>query len=498
MLIAVICTLLTLVESDNDVVLYRGTTAYPLTTLDHPGLPFVSVSDFCRALGYAQERTDQGLRVTVFNRLIIFETESQRVDLGWKKLTVQMRSVDSVLFVRVDHLIQTFSEVIGKDLIYEPTSKSVHLPDDKRLNIALRTRWTEGFMRVSFLFSKRIEAPNLYRSGQFLILSVKAPTITVDKTYFELNEAIEDISVFTNLPDSTSEIHLKLGPTVRNTQAEPFASTQSELVVKISGTFTAAVDPVAAFHDASAQESPGIHRIVIDPGHGGKDLGARGPSGLEEKMVTLDLARKLKRHLEATGKYEVMLTRNEDFALPLKVRTGVANNFNADLFLSVHMNAIVRPDAWGSETYYLSLDEQDDFAENYTVTFENQEDEDTAGEDSEFGSELDLLLWDLAQSEHVDDSFRVARYIQEELNILAGVRSRGVKQAPLKVLKGAVMPAVLIEVAFISNPSEEKKLRDYEFKAKVVRAISRAIDRYDRDVQRRSASQTAEMQEETP
>ncbi len=482
------------------VVLYKGTDPFPLNTYDQPGIPFVSLSDFCRAMEYELTVTEELQQVAVFNRLITFEPHRQIANLGWKTVPVQIRLEAGTAFIRVDSMINAFSEVIGKDLIYEPTSRTIHLPDDRDLLVTIRNRWNEGHLRVSVAFNKRVEKPTLHQSGRFLVLSVKYPHVQIDSTRFATNEAVEAVSVFGNLPDKTSEIHFKLGETVTSFAAEPFVATNSELVIKVAGDFQQNEEKSAElFPDQVESEQAGVRRIVIDPGHGGKDIGAKGPTGLEEKMTTLDIARKLQRYLETSGEYEVLLTRNDDFNLPLKVRTGVANNFKADLFLSIHVNAIVRPDAWGSETYYLSLDEQDDFVGNGTVEFENRETEaDETVEEDEFGSDLDLLLWDLAQSEHVDDSFRVARYIQEELNILAGIRNRGVKQAPLKVLKGAAMPAVLIEVAFISNPSEERKLKSYEFKTKVVTALGRAIKRYDRDVKRRSMAQQAVMSEDNP
>jgi len=167
----------------------------------------------------------------------------------------------------------------------------------------------------------------------------------------------------------------------------------------------------------------------------------------------------------------------------------------ADLFLSIHLNAIPTQNATGSETYYLTLgagDAQDD--PHYEEFDSPDENGGTVPEDTD--DDLSLMLWDMAQAKHIDDSFRVARYIQESLNILSGTRNRGVKQAGLKVLKGATMPAVLIEVAFISNRQEEKKLKSIVFKEQIVQAIGRAIAQYDTDVIRRSQNRNGTPAEE--
>lgn len=226
-------------------------------------------------------------------------------------------------------------------------------------------------------------------------------------------------------------------------------------------------------------EAPGIHTIVIDPGHGGKDVGATGPGGLMEKDATLALCRKLANALEAKLKTRVILTRNDDSVVPLDQRTAIANQYHADLFLSVHMNAAVVKGAHGSETYFLSLEASDELAKKAAEV------ENAAAQKTPSGTDLKLILWDLAQQEYLTESSRLAADIQEEMNRATNVPSRGVKQAPFKVLVGATMPAALVEVAFISNPDEEAKLKSDEFVSSVVAALTTAVDRYKTDYETR-------------
>ena len=225
-------------------------------------------------------------------------------------------------------------------------------------------------------------------------------------------------------------------------------------------------------------EPLGIRTIVIDPGHGGKEVGAVGPSGLMEKDVTLSVARKLASALESRIGARVILTRDDDSLVSLDQRTALANQYRADLFLSVHMNAAVVKDAKGSETYFLSLEASDDLARRAAET-------ENAASGRGANDDLKLILWDLAHQEYLHESSKLAQSIQEELNRATGVQNRGVKQAPFKVLVGATMPAALVEIGFISNPEEEKKLGSGNFQDLMVSAIVQAIERYKSDYETR-------------
>jgi N-acetylmuramoyl-L-alanine amidase len=227
-------------------------------------------------------------------------------------------------------------------------------------------------------------------------------------------------------------------------------------------------------------EQPGIHTIVIDPGHGGKDVGAIGPAGTSEKDLTLAVCHKLASVLGAKTGARIVLTREEDTVVSLDQRTAIANQYKADLFLSVHMNAAVVKGARGSETYFLSADASDEIAKKAAES-ENA----SASAAAAPSSDLKLILWDLAQQAYLQESSRFATDIQEEMNAIAGIQNRGVKQAPFKVLVGATMPAALVEVAFISNPEEEAKLKDAAFVTTVVDAIARAVVKYKTDYETR-------------
>ena len=215
--------------------------------------------------------------------------------------------------------------------------------------------------------------------------------------------------------------------------------------------------------------------IVVDPGHGGGETGAIGPGGLQEKDVTLQIARRLAAAIPRLLSSRVVLTRDSDSAISLDDRTSLANHEKANLFLSLHANSSKAAGAHGSETYYLSLESSDRLAQE-VARRENQPSQDTGGPQAEPPNpDLDFILWDLAQSAHLNESSRLAEAIQTQLNVVSKTDNRGIKQAPFRVLSGATMPAVLVEIGFISHAEEEKQLKSAPFQQSVADAIARAV-----------------------
>ncbi len=220
--------------------------------------------------------------------------------------------------------------------------------------------------------------------------------------------------------------------------------------------------------------------IVIDPGHGGLEAGAKGKFGTLEKDLTLAIGMKLAEIVRQTRASNVVLTRDRDVDVSLEDRSAIANNNKATVFISVHVNGSYRKGAAGPETYFLSKDATDEesrrlaFMENNSKELENNiqaEDEDL----------IKMILWDMAQTAYLKQSSQLAEDIQSELNLLWGTRNRGIKQAPFKVLTGVACPAVLIEVAFLSNPQEERKLLTEEYQRKIAEAIYEGLAKFLRE-----------------
>ena len=237
-------------------------------------------------------------------------------------------------------------------------------------------------------------------------------------------------------------------------------------------TIVASIDPNPRISLAQ-QLGLGVGTIVIDPGHGGKDPGAIA-FGMKEKDIVLKVANRLAEHLRNDLGANVILTRTGDFFLPLEERTAIANTNDADLFISLHINAHPSPQVRGFETYFLNLSTNDEAMrvaarENATSTHQM--------------SDLQDILSDIMQNSKINESSRLAQ--QVHTNIFARLvtppytlKNMGVKQAPFYVLIGAEMPAILIELAFISNPEDAKLLADDVFIDKMTGTISGGILRY--------------------
>jgi N-acetylmuramoyl-L-alanine amidase len=214
--------------------------------------------------------------------------------------------------------------------------------------------------------------------------------------------------------------------------------------------------------------------IVLDPGHGGPDSGAVGKSGLPEKEVTLDIAERLRDLLEADSGLTIILTRQRDELVPLEERTQIANRNDADIFLSIHTNSFKKSSVRGSETFFLATAKNDEARaaaalENSSIRFEYPE------ETGQWKDDLDFILMDLIQNEYLKESMELAAAIQKEMRSKLSIPSRGVSQAGFVVLNQAYMPAVLAEVAFISNQKDEKLLSQDSFRQKVAEALYEGI-----------------------
>ncbi len=220
---------------------------------------------------------------------------------------------------------------------------------------------------------------------------------------------------------------------------------------------------------ANVSTQEGLRTIVIDPGHGGLETGAEGRYGTKEKIITLEIALKLKAIIERNLPYRVQLTREEDVDVSLERRAAIANNYKAFVFISIHANGSYRKTAQGSETFFLSLNATDEETRRLAYMENNSTELESIQSDNV--DDIKLILWDMAQSSYIRQSSRLAEKIQNKLNTLSGTLNRGVKQAPFKVLTGVACPAVLVETAFISNPREEKNLITDEFQNSIARAI---------------------------
>lgn len=229
---------------------------------------------------------------------------------------------------------------------------------------------------------------------------------------------------------------------------------------------------------APIRPSSGPLIIAIDPGHGGEDPGAIGPSGTREKDVVLQIARRLKKQIDAQPNMRGYLTRDGDYFVPLHVRVQKARRVQADLFVSVHADAFTRPSARGSSVFALSQHGATSAAARLMAKRENEADLIGGVNLGAHNKQVAQVLLDLSTAAQINDSLRVGTGILNELGKVNALHKRRVEQAGFAVLKAPDIPSILVETAFISNPTEERLLRDPSHQERLSRAILSGIKGY--------------------
>ncbi|MCQ9326697.1 N-acetylmuramoyl-L-alanine amidase [Neisseria dentiae] len=216
--------------------------------------------------------------------------------------------------------------------------------------------------------------------------------------------------------------------------------------------------------------------IVLDPGHGGEDPGAIGGSGLREKDVVLSIARETKKRLDAMG-YRTYMTRNEDIFIPLGVRVAKARQLKADVFVSIHADAFTSPSARGTGVYALSTKGATSAAARFLAQTQNSAD--LIGGVQKVGNrQVDSALLDMTQTATIKDSMALGRNVLGELGKLNKLHKGHVDQANFAVLRAPDIPSILVETAFISNPTEERLLASSSFRQKSAQAIADGVKAY--------------------
>jgi len=273
------------------------------------------------------------------------------------------------------------------------------------------------------------------------------------------------------------------GPSELPSAAEASAPLTGDPAVRVPGSQRpSAKDPTgrsdSPVRPEPERQEPGTPlTVVLDPGHGGHDTGAIGPSGLMEKDVVLDLALRLRRLLQERLGLRVLMTRTEDVFVPLAERSALANRVKADFLISLHVNAANKRGAVGFETFYFSREPSDSdaraSAQRENLVIETNE---ATGKDLEFL--LKATLADMAVTRDMKEASHLAERILTSLEKILRVENRGVKSGPFYVLATAAMPAVLVESAFITNPREERKLQREEHRQRIADALFEGIAAY--------------------
>jgi N-acetylmuramoyl-L-alanine amidase len=266
---------------------------------------------------------------------------------------------------------------------------------------------------------------------------------------------------------------MALMPQIEPVPADVYATNQAENPAETIAETESPKEQVAP-----RKEVERLITVAIDAGHGGEDSGARGASGTNEKDVTLAIAKRLKALIDAEPNMRGVLTRDSDYFIPLHGRVVKARKLQADLFVSVHADAFIRPDARGSSVFALSERGATSAMARYLAKKENESD--LIG-----GVNIDIkdpylarTLLDLSQTATINDSLKLGKAVLGHLGEINDLHKGAVEQAGFAVLKSPDIPSILVETAFISNPEEERRLNDDDYQTKMATAILSGIKRY--------------------
>lgn len=359
------------------------------------------------------------------------------------RLVIDLEQVD------INEILNSLSNKIGND---DPYIKSVRVgrfkPGVVRLVLDLKTEVKQQ------LFNLKPVADY----GHRLVLDI-FPVQPVDP----IIALLQSTGVNVLAGDATSSVVIGDSEAGKPVSGEPPAQT----------TAPAQITP-----DISLPLGRRILIIAIDAGHGGEDPGARGRRGSQEKHITLAIARKLKAQIDATPNMRALLIRDGDYFIPLGGRVVKARQAHADLFISIHADAFVKPHARGSSVFALSESGATSTTARWLAKKENEADLIGGVNIAAKDPYLARTLLDLSQTATISDSMKLAKHVLGELGDINTLHKRHVEQAGFAVLKSPDIPSILVETAFISNPTEEARLNDQGYQEKMAAAILGGVKRY--------------------
>jgi N-acetylmuramoyl-L-alanine amidase len=431
-----------------------------------------------------------GLTVTAGTQTIVLSQGQSLASVNGRLISLPAAPVheDRTWYVPVDFVARALAPAIGSRVELRKPSRLILVGDIRAPRIVGRVEPMGAAARLT-LDVAPATPHSVSQDGTRLLVRFEADMLDASLPSTTTPDLVANIR-----PEGPASVAIDLGPrfaTFRATDT-PGDRGAARIVIDILGQTTEPAAPTPTPGQTPAPDVPPLidlapsgtlRVIVVDAGHGGSEEGAKGPGGTLEKNVTLTVARRLKAALEARLGVRVILTRDGDATIGLDERAALANNNKADLFVSLHANASLREGTTGAEVFYLSLGEYGDAAER------------VAHGESEalpvFGGgtrDIELILWEMAQARYIQESAALAQAVEASLRERVPMSPRAIQQAPFRVLVGANMPAVLVEMGFITNTAQEKQLQTDEFQSRIVQALVESITRF-RDA--RSAARTS-------
>lgn len=456
----------------------------------------VAIDDLADVFGFQVEPDERENTATAtFNGNVIILTEDQQlVSVAGRLVSLRTspRRTDDRWLVPLDFIDRALAPFLDQTLEVRPRSRMVLIGDVQVPRVEGQYRAENDGGRLTFDVTPSTPF-SVEQDGRRIVVRFEADALDVEREPGIRGDLVSRVLVH----PSAAELLVDLGPAFSafavSSRLVPGDST--ELIIDLTAApravdadteapVTPAAPAAAPFPAGTVDTLPDLRMartvrvVALDAGHGGGDDGTRGSDGTREKDIALSVTRRLRDAVEQRLGLRVILTRGRDDAVPLDQRAAVANTNKADLFISLHVNASIRPSATGAEVFYLSMDDYGAEAREL-AQHEGQLVPVIGGG---FRA-IDLVEWDMAQVQYLDGSARLAGIVHEELGRRVPMSTRGVQEATFRVLVGANMPAVLVEMGFISNPEDEQRLGSARFQNAVVDALVDSILRFRRYVE---------------
>ena len=452
----------------------------PLPTVDVQGHQMVGLDDLA-ALFQLQIRevpAPRAITATYKNQTLVLTPDQSLVSASGRlvSLPAPLTRQGRRWLVPIEFISRALAPIYDTRLELRPASRLVIVGDLRVPRVSAQYDDAPGALRVTFEIAPRAAAVVTQEAGRLLI------RIDADTLDTSLPPPPTQQGLLTGLRAAEpNTIQMELGPRFSSYRASPPVSSgaASLLTVEIlaAGTDSTAVPPAAPapppaapLPDFTSASRPTIRTIVIDPGHGGDDVGVKGPGGAREKDVTLAVARRIKSVIEGRLGMRVLLTHEDDNRINADGRAAIANNNKADLFVSLHANGSPRASLRGATVFTLGLDRTGEDARR-----QSQADREALPVFGGGTREFAVVEWDLAQAAHLDGSHAFAAIVDQQLRAAAGMPAISLQRAPMRNLAGTNMPAVLIEMGYLSNPQEEQLLTSEAFQGGIATALAEAV-----------------------
>jgi N-acetylmuramoyl-L-alanine amidase len=452
----------------------------PLATSEVQGHQMVGLDDLAN-LFQLQIREDAAARAvtaTYKNQTLVLTPDQSLVSASGRLVSMPapLTRQGRRWLVPIEFISRALAPIYDVRLDLRPASRLLIVGDLRVPRIVAQYDDSPALLRVTFEITPRANAVVTQEQNR-LLMRVDADTLDALLPAAPVQQGILT-AIRTTEPNT---IQMDLGPRFSSHRVSPAVSRGAAAVITVE-LLAAAPESTAASPAPGAPAAPGalpvfdpasrptIRTIVLDPGHGGEDNGVTGPGGAFEKTVTLAVARRVKGVIESRLGMRVLLTHEDDKRIDADGRAAIANNNKADLFISLHANGSPRPTTRGATIYTLSLDRVGEDARR-----QSQAEREVLPVFGGGTRDFSLVEWELAQAAHLDGSNSFAGILEQKLRTTAGLPAVSLQRAPMRNLAGTNMPAVLIEMGYLSHPEEEQLLTSTDFQGGIATAITEAV-----------------------